>query len=238
METQYQSDVNLSNTLRSICFFKYDSFDLCKILALSGRPLKKDPSQSVFGSLDLLNLGMTPEIIQDILETQFGKDDMKSILMLSSQNNESLESIITKIALIKNSEVLETEMMIRLADGVKEANENTPVVSVNKNCQETLLINNLLPNYSQYSFLRSNAKTFTNKDSCEAAGHCWTEYNLDSILAEIYGEDQYLTSEWTSVYAFSRQMDRILGQKQAGVFDSDCVMRAESSMFKVMAMGV
>lgn len=177
---------------------------------------------------------MTPELVQDILETQFGIEDMKSILMLS--NNEALESIITKIALIKNSEVLETEMMIRLVNG-QESNV-IPVVEVNNNCKETLLVNNLLPNYSQYSFLRSNAKSFTDRQTCEAAGHCWTEYDLDSILAEIYGKNDYLTSEWTSVYAFSRQMDRILGQKQAGVFSSDCVMRADNSMFRAMAMGV
>merc|ERR1712203_998362 len=93
LENQHQSDLNLSKSLRSICFFKYDSLDLCKILAMSGRPLKTDPTETVFGSLDLLNLNNSPLLVQNILETEFGAADLKTILMLA--NNEAMESIIT-----------------------------------------------------------------------------------------------------------------------------------------------
>ena len=103
-------------------------------------------------------------------------------------------------------------------------------------CYATLMINVLNSNYPQYSYLTSSARNNDNKASCESAGHCWTEYSIDSIVREAYGGMS--KDKFTNLFAFAAQLDRILGPERSGFFDAKCIRKAPKSMLTMSTLSM
>lgn len=110
-----KADADLASFLTTACFSKMESFELCKILALSGRPLKKDPSKPEGGfNLDLLqSYDGSGNLLQNLFSADMDKDDLLTILMAGGPNTD-FNILMRKLAAIKSSESLETEVMTRL----------------------------------------------------------------------------------------------------------------------------
>ena len=61
----------------------------------------------------------------------------------------------------------------------------------------------------------------SSKTECENAGFCWTEYSIDTIVQEAFGGRS--KENYKSLFMFTPQIDRILGDDDLSLFDSNMV---------------
>lgn len=241
MILKQQADQDLVNMLTSVCPNKMDSFDLCKAIALIGRPLKKDPTKSENPfNLDFVNLDddNTPELMKQIFAISGGEsasmDSNEILSLLLSQggtgenSSNSVGIMLRKISAARSIESMETEIMIRLLTDVNSFEQTGAQVArgPSTDCYETLMVNSMMENYNQYSYFTSDAKDFENQFDCEDNGHCWIDFELDTIINETYGGTT--KKEFTNLFAFSKQLDRILGPKPEGLFARKCIKKVSS----------
>ena len=67
----------------------------------------------------------------------------------------------------------------------------------------------------------------SSKTECENAGFCWTEYSIDTIVQEAFGGRS--KENYKSLFMFTPQIDRILGDDDLSLFDSKCVKKASDN---------
>ena len=177
-----------------------------------------------------------PPHLSILLNSNVGKDDLLPML-LATGDGLSTNQMLKKLVISKTTTSLEAQVLTKLLTDTANINSLLQIpAGPNAECYQTLMINVLNTNYPQYSYLTSNARNNKDKTSCESAGHCWTEYSIDSIVANSYGGVS--KDKFTNLFAFAAQMDRILGPERSGFFDAKCVKKAPKSMLTMSTLSM
>jgi len=228
------NDYDMTQTLKTLCLADIDSIELCKVVALSGRPFKNVRNE--MDSMQLLNFDRTDQVLSTLLNSDVGKDDLLPML-LATGDGLSTNQMLKKLVISKTTTSLEAQVLTKLLTDTANMNSLLQIpAGPTTDCYQTLMINVLNNNYPQYSYLTSTARNNKDKTSCESAGHCWTEYSIDSIVASAYGGVS--KDKFTNLFAFAAQMDRILGPERSGFFDAKCVKKAPKSMLTMSTLSI
>ena len=158
-------------------------------------------------------------------------------MLLATGDGLSTNQMLKKLVISKTTTSLEAQVLTKLLTDTANMNSLLQIpAGPTTDCYQTLMINVLNNNYPQYSYLTSTARNNKDKTSCESAGHCWTEYSIDSIVASAYGGVS--KDKFTNLFAFAAQMDRILGPERSGFFDAKCVKKAPKSMLTMSTLSI
>lgn len=227
-------DKTLTRNLKLMCLSNIDSNELCKVIALSGRPIKSIKNNQIYKFLNF-NVEQTP--LANLMNEDLEEKQVLPLVLqgINTNDPETTNLLLQRLAKLKSSESFEAAALTRLLTEVSYQ-DNLP--EIDKTCYNTLLVNNIDISYSQYSYTTSDARVFEDQQSCENAGHCWTDYNLDSIVSEAYANEP-AREAYTKLFMFSQQLDRILGNKPVNIFRSKCIKKASSSfvtMTKITSM--
>ena len=158
-------------------------------------------------------------------------------MILATGDGLTTNQMLKKLVVSKTTSSLEAQVLTKLLTDTANINSLLQIpAGPSTDCYQTLMINVLNSNYPQYSYLTSSARDNKDKKSCEAAGHCWTEYSIDSIVREAYGGIS--KDKFTNLFAFAAQLDRILGPERSGFFDAKCVKKAPKSMLTMSTLSM
>ena len=156
-------------------------------------------------------------------------EDLIPIFFASNYN----PSTLTSLARIKSRRSLEEDVLTKLVTIFSD--DITTAVSVkinpqpgpNPDCLKTLFVNVIDPGFKKMSYFTSSARKYDNKIDCENAGFCWTEYSIDTIVEEAYGA--HGKEQFKTLFMFTPQVDRILGDDSLSLFKSKCLKKASEN---------
>lgn len=212
-------DQAMERILRNACFSKMEEFDLCKVLALSGRPLASLKKEQL-------------DPLQSLIKAEMSTEDLIPIMFTDGFTLQD-GGLLTKLAEVRSRKSLEEDILTRLVTGFSDDIATGLTIALNAPtgpaaaCLKTLFLNVIDPGFKRMSYFTSSARKLSSKTECENAGFCWTEYSIDTIVQEAFGGRS--KENYKSLFMFTPQIDRILGDDDLSLFDSKCVKKASDN---------
>merc|ERR1712226_771407 len=112
------NDFDMQQMLKTVCFAEVDSFELCKVVALAGRPFKNVQNEA--RAMDLLG-GASDDALTTLLTTDVGKDDILP-LILAQGGGLTTNQMLKKLVVSKTSASLEAQVLTKLLTDTANVN--------------------------------------------------------------------------------------------------------------------